>query len=84
MSSVQSWHNCACGKSKGNMNTTNWQRHIDACKKKRKSVTPLDHFFKKRPAIKDTDNDRDDTSTACAGKPYDLNKFNTSSYHFVF
>lgn len=38
---------CICGKSKMNMNKTNWTRHIDACKvmKSVKKSRPINSFF---------------------------------------
>lgn len=38
---------CFCGKSKKNMNKTNWLRHIDACKviKSTKKSRSINSFF---------------------------------------
>lgn len=47
---------CACGKKKGNMNSTNWARHLTSCKTmtfKSKNTSILS--FVKRPAATSTE-----------------------------
>lgn len=38
---------CVCGKIRGNLNFTNWQRHLDNCKSRKTKSTsrPISSFF---------------------------------------
>lgn len=35
---------CKCGKIRGKINSTNWSRHLDACKKKGKLMIPIQYL----------------------------------------
>lgn len=39
---------CVCGKNREQLNTTNWQRHLDNCKARKTKITsrPISSFFK--------------------------------------
>lgn len=49
---------CVCGKMKGDMNHTNWSRHLDSCKKKRKlnGTESIVKYFKTNPASIESNN----------------------------
>lgn len=39
--------NCACGKQRDKLNSTNWKRHVDACKKRKTyGQNSISKFFK--------------------------------------
>lgn len=39
---------CNCGKKRGSINSTNWERHLNACKKRKNisSMSSIIKFFK--------------------------------------
>lgn len=51
---------CACGKIKALMNSTNWKRHIQSCKKRKSAFSNanLDTFFKSARVSNDVSDKR--------------------------
>lgn len=64
---------CICGKKKNTLNSTNWARHINACKtiKKKKSSLSIFTYFKKS-TTPSTDPEFNAKKFKKTGKCYDI------------